>query len=113
MTSGLYGRLALTGLVLTALLGAWWYVSNLQDENERLTNQVAGLGSKLKNQNDAVDTMKKDADLRLSAAAAELAKAKIDAETARKRAINIYKAKPSVPSDSCKSALDLINGGTK
>jgi hypothetical protein len=113
MLSGLYLKLIAAAVVVAAVLGAWWYVSNLRSENARLTTEVTVLGTKLKDQNDAVIAMKEDADKRLAAAQGQLDAAKQETVAAKKRSTIIYKTVPSTPGDNCKSALDLVNGAAQ
>lgn len=113
MLTGLYARLIGIGLIVAACLGAWWYVHHLQSEVKELTTQVTVLGGKLKDQNDAIDLLKKDADARVAAAQQQIALAQAETLKAKGRATIVYKAKPSDPTNLCKSALDLVNGGAK
>jgi hypothetical protein len=113
MLAGLYAKLIMAGLLVAALGGAYWYVHHLQAENTRLTSENTVLGAKIKDQNDAFDAFKKDADTRLQANEVKLAEAQAETAKAKMKANNAYKAKPSTPADLCKSALDLVNGGAK
>jgi cell division protein FtsL len=109
MFAGLYAKLIGVALIAAAVLGAWWYVHHLQTEVKDLTTQVTVLESKLKDQNDAVDALKKDADTRLASAKKDLDVAKAETVKAKGRSVIIYKTKPADPKDLCKSALDLVN----
>jgi len=120
MITGLYARLIGVGLIVAALLGAFWYVKHLQGQVADLRQEVAvkeasirQLSTAIDTQNAAIDSLKKDADARLAAAEAALVKARADTAAAKKKAGTIFKAKPSDPSNLCKSALDLVNGGAK
>lgn len=113
MFTGLYARLIVIGLIVAALAGGWWYVRGLQKERDELKQQVTILSVKLEEQNQAIDAWKKEADAKLKAAEAEISKAKADTAAAQARAKNVFRAKPSDPSNLCKSALDLVNGGAK
>lgn len=110
MLTGMYIKLIAAGIIIAAVLGAVWYVNNLQDQVAELTTQNTVLSAKLKDQNDAIDVLKQDADTRLKAGEALIAAAQEETKKARGRSTIIYKTKPSTPGDDCKSALDLVNG---
>lgn len=101
---------ALIGL---AVLGAVLYIKHLQRENTQLTAQVTVLSVKLQEQNDAVERLGRETAEAAATAASEVARAKADAARVKADAARVYKARPSVPGDSCRSALDLLNGVTK
>lgn len=109
---GLYAKLIAGGLVIAVAVGAWLYVGGLQSENVKLKSEVAVLGSKLNEQNQAVESWKAEADKRQRDGEAALKIAMEDTVKARAKASSFYKATPSSP-DSCKAALDLMNGGAK
>lgn len=120
MLTGMYARLIGIGLIVAAVLGAFWYVNHLQNEVVQLNQTVALKDASIKQlttaidtQNAAVDQLKKDADERLKTAQAAIDQAKAEAAKAKARADSAYRAKPSDPNDLCKSALELVNGGTK
>lgn len=104
--------IALAGIALLAA-AAWWYVSSLQGEVRELTAANTIISQKLKDQNDAIDLLKKDADVRLAAGEAAVKLAKEEAAKVKGKATIIYRTKPSDPKDVCKSALDLVNGAAK
>jgi hypothetical protein len=106
----MYVKLIAAGIIIAAVLGAVWYVNNLQDQVAELTTQNTVLSAKLKDQNDAIDVMKQDADARVKAGEALVAAAKEETKRAKGRSTIIYKTAPSTPGDDCKSALDLVNG---
>lgn len=120
MFAGMYAKLIVAGLIMAAVLGAWWYVTGLQDTVEeqkaviiQKEANIQQLNSAIETQNSAVDALKKDADVRLAAAETKLTAARAETVKAKARATIIYKEKPSDPNDLCKSALDLVNGGVK
>jgi cell division protein FtsB len=112
----MYAKLIAVALVVAIVLGGIWYVKHLQAEVADLTQQVstltaqnAALTASIRVQNDAIDTLKKEGETRLAAAAVELAKAKAATKAAQGRATVIYKQPPSTPGNDCKSTLDLLN----
>ena len=117
MLSGLYARLIGLAVILAALAGAWFYVHHLQTEVATLTTAKTLLEGKIKDQNDAVEALKRDADARLATAQAAIDAAKAETVAAKKKATIIYKTQPSTPGASCdadrKSTLDLLNGAAK
>jgi uncharacterized protein HemX len=112
MFAGMYAKLIGIALIVAAVLGGVMYVRHLQSKVETLTTEKAVLEGKVKDQNDAVDALKKDADARVAAAEVAVAAAKDETVKAKKKATIIYKQAPSTPGDNCKSALDLVNGST-
>lgn len=110
MLSGMYIKLIGAALIAAAVIGGYLYVTNLQDKVETLTSEKVALEGQIVTQNAAIDTWKKDADVRLAANEAALVAAQAETAKAKGKATIIYKWKPSTPEDSCKSALDLING---
>ena len=120
MLTGLYGRLIGAALIIAAVAGAYFYVSNLRStikEQEAVIIQkeanIKQLAGAIDTQNAAIDKLKTDADARVKAAEAKVAEAKQETVKAKTRADAIFRAKPKDPSDLCKSALDLVNGGAK
>lgn len=111
MLTGLYAKLIAAAIIVAAVLGAVWYVTSLQNEVKELTTQNTLLSSKLKDQNDAIDLLKQDADARVKAGEEAVKAAKEETKKAKGRATVIYKTAPSTPGNDCKSALDLINAG--
>jgi len=105
----------LIGIALAALtvFGTFKYVQHLRRNIADLEQAKVELTVKLETQNNAIRQMKKDADAREESHRAELEQAAQAVEEAKKKATVYYKAKPSTPSNTCKSALDLINGGSK
>lgn len=102
------------GVVLAlALFGGYRYVSHLQGRISTLESEKTELSTKLNTQNDAIKQMKIDADERKEKHKEELEKAMQKSSEKKQEAQVIYKTVPSNPSDLCKSALDLINGGAK
>jgi uncharacterized protein HemX len=110
MFAGMYAKLIGIALIVAAVLGGVLYVRHLQSEVQTLTTEKAVIEGKLKDQNDAVDTLKRDADARVAAAEVAVQAAKDETVKAKKKATIIYKQPPSTPGDNCKSALDLVNG---
>jgi hypothetical protein len=96
-----------------ALFGGYKYVAHLQGRVDTLTSEKTELSTKLDTQNKAILQMKKDADERKEKHAEELKEAAQKSTEKKQEAQVIYKTVPSNPSDMCKSALDLINGGAK
>jgi hypothetical protein len=113
MLSGLYIKLIAAAVIVAAVLGAVWYVNDLQDQVSDLTTKNTLLTDKLKTQNDAIETWKAEADKRVAESAEAVAAAKAETAKAKGKATIIYKTKPSTPGDACKSALDLVNGAAK
>lgn len=109
MFTGFYARLIGIAVILFALLGTAMYVRSLRAEIKTLSTENTVLSQRIEIQNAAVDEYKKEADKRLTAAAVELKRAKVETAKANKRANDFYRAKPSTPADDCKSTLDLIN----
>jgi predicted nucleic acid-binding Zn-ribbon protein len=112
MFAGMYAKLIGIALIIAAVLSGVMYVRHLQKEVDTLTAANVVLESKIKDQNDAVDALKKDADARVAAAQVAVQAAKDETVKAKKKATIIYKQPPSTPGDNCKSALDLVNGVT-
>lgn len=113
MLPGLYAKLIGAGLIVVAVLGAWWYVSNLRSENAELRETKIILEEKIKDQNAGIESLKKEGEERLAASKVEIESAQAATVAAKKKATVIYKTIPSTPGDSCKSALDLVNGDSK
>jgi hypothetical protein len=120
MLSGLYAKLIGIGLIVSACVGALLYVSHLQHavkdlEQQLITCAAQGnvLSQKILDQNAAVDAAKVVADKRVAEAKVLIDAAKAETVKAKKKATMIYKTPPSTPGNSCKSALDLINGVQK
>lgn len=113
MFAGMYAKLIGIALIVAAVLGGVLYVRNLQSKVQTLTTEKAVIEGKLKDQNDAIDVLKKDADVRLAAAQVAIDAAKDETVKAKKKAGIIYKLPPSTPGDNCKSALDLVNGASE
>lgn len=110
MFAGIYLKLIAAAVIVAAVLGGYMYVKHLQNENQRLTQELAIVGSKLSDQNAAVARLKTESDERLAAAQKDLQLAQAEAAKGKNRARVIYKSVPSTPGDDCKSALDLMNG---
>ena len=118
MISGLYVKLIAAALIAAAVIGGYLYVRNLQStvkeqaaviiQKEANIKQLSGA---IDQQNAAIEQLKTDAEMRIKAAEALVAAAKAETVKAKKRADDIFRAKPKDPSDLCKSALDLVNGG--
>lgn len=108
-------NLRLIGVAITALavFGTYKYVQHLRHNISDLTQAKVELVTKLDLQNKALRQMKADADAREASHKAELEAAAQAVETAKKKAVVYYKAKPSAPDDMCQSALTLINGDSK
>lgn len=106
-------RLIAVAVISLAVFGAYKYVSHLQHELTDERSKNTELTTKLSLQNDAITQMQKDAAARLASHEVELKAAKEATAAAKDKAQTIYKTPPSVPNDSCKSALNLINGGKK
>lgn len=110
MFTGLYVKIAVGAAIVAALFFGVQYVRGLQDTVEELGKQNAVLNEKISDQNSAIELLSLEAKERLVAAQAEIEKAQAATVEARKRARIIYRTPPSTPGDSCKSALDLVNG---
>lgn len=108
--TGMYIKLVAMLVIIGAIAGGIFYVRNLQSTVKELEAQVLLKDAAIKQQNDAIIALKTFADTKLAEAEAELAKARAETKAAKARALNAYKAKPSDPTDLCKSALDLVNG---
>lgn len=110
MFAGMYARLIGIGLIVAAVLGAWWYVSSLRSENEELRTAKTVLETKIADQNAGIEALKREGEQRLAAAQVEIDAAQAATVAAKKKATIIYKQPPSTPGDNCKSALDIVNG---
>lgn len=110
MFAGMYARLIGIGLIVAAVLGAWWYVSNLRSEITELHDANLILESKITSQNAGIESLKIEGEERLAEAQKTIDAAKAATVIARKKATVIYRTLPSTPGDNCKSALDLVNG---
>lgn len=104
-----YLRLAVYAAVIAAVLGVFLYVKYLQHEVTTLTDLNAGMTRELNAQNEAIRRFKEYSDNRVKAAEEELAKAKAATKAAQQKATVIYRTPPSDPTNTCKSALDIIN----
>lgn len=109
MLAGLYAKLITAAAIIALVLAGVFYVKRLQAKVEHLTAENTLLQQSVKEQNDAVDQLKKDADARVKAGEAAIAAAQEATKKAKGKATIIYKSKPSTPGNDCKSALDLIN----
>lgn len=106
-------KLIAAGLILLAVFGVFKYIKGLNTEISNLRDEKTQLETKLNIQNTAILQMKKEADERALSYKSELEQAQKQVDEAKKKAGTIYKAQPSTPNNSCKSALDLMNGGSK
>ena len=106
-------KLIVGGLILLAVFGVFKYVKGLNTQISNLRDEKTQLETKLNMQNTAILQMKKESDERALTYKSELEQAQKQVHEAQKKAETIYKARPSTPNDSCKSALDLMNGGSK
>ena len=129
MLTGLYARLIGVAVILALVVGAYWYVSNLQGKVKTLTADNIVLQTKVETQNAAVETFKKEADARLLSAQVDLAAAQEAAAKIQTKSRIIYKTVPSKGTETCESdrastldllnaagqtgTLDLMNGATK
>lgn len=113
MFTGLYARLIGIAAILAVVVGAYWYVTHLQNQVKTLTADNIVLQDKVKTQNAAVDVFKKEADSRLATAQADLAVAQEAATKIQTRSKIIYKTVPSKGTATCEndrtSTLDLLN----
>lgn len=103
-------QLITSAVVLVMAFGLYNHVENLNDELISERAKVVEISTKLRLQNDAVIQLKKDADLRIASHKKDLEAAKSQSAVIQGKAQIIYKTRPSTPDDSCRSALDLING---
>ncbi len=105
-------QMKLAGVALGALViaSAVFYVRHLKADLQTAREKVTELQVKLKVQNDAVMSLKAEADAALVKHQQELEKAQSDLDAAKAQAHVIYKAAPSNPKDLCGSALKLMNG---
>lgn len=110
MLNSLYTRLVGTLILVLTVWGGYMYISNLKTEILDLNQKLASTQTLLTARITELETIKKDAHLRLEAAKSELNAAKSETAKAQQRARAIYKKPPSTPGDACKSALDLVNG---
>ena len=113
MLTGLYARLIGIAAILALVIGAYWYVTNLQGKVKTLTADNIVLQTKVEAQNAAVETFKKEADARLLSAQADLALAQEAAAKIQIKSRIIYKTVPSKGTATCEndraSTLDLLN----
>ena len=103
-------------VIVAILVAAGLWVKHLVTTVEKqkktiITHEltIEGLNGSIKNQNDAVDQLKKDSDKRLSDAKVLLEKAQKEAKVYKQRAIDLGKTAPQFPGDLCRSADVLIN----
>lgn len=120
MISGLYVKLIAAAVIAAAVVGGYLYVRNLKstvEEQKAVIIQkeanIKQLSTAIEEQNAAIDRLQADAASRLKAAEEALKLAKAEAVRAKGRADALFRAKPKDPSDLCKSALDLVNGGAQ
>lgn len=109
---GAWKEIALALLIMSAIGYVWHLRSTVASQKITIAQQVGkinSLASDIKLQNDAVDQMKKDSDARLAVAKKALEAAQQQAKLHNQRATDINKSTPSVPTDLCKSASDLID----
>lgn len=106
-------RLVAVAVAVLAAFGLYKYVQNLKSTIKELESSNTELTTKLNTQNNAIRQMAADAALRQETFKTALEEADRKVAEAKTKSIVYYKAKPSTPNDSCKSALDLINGGAK
>jgi len=112
------------GLILVALLaGTGIYIKVLKNDISNLTVEknnlaaelqisqasVKGLQQAITDQNTAIDKLKSDADTRVAAHQAEIAKAKNTAELYRKQAQYLMTTQAPQDKPKCDSANNLIN----
>lgn len=111
MLSTLYVKLISGAALVLALWAGYSYVTGLQDKVATLGKDNAVLVEKLNTCSGMQLALKKTAEARVAAHAAQLKEAEEANKKALAKAKNYYTAKPSTPGDDCKSALDLINKG--
>lgn len=104
-------KLALYALLLAAVLGTGWYIRHLQHEVKNLEADKVALQVKVDDYQVKMQALVDDAKAKQVAADAAIAAAQVERDTAQKRASSYYKAKAGT--NSCDSALELINGGAK
>lgn len=105
-------QMKLAGVALGVLIIAIavFYVRHLKTDLQAAREKVTELQVKLKVQNDAVMSLKAEADAALVKHQQELEKAQSDLEAAKAQANVTYKTPPANPHDLCGSALKLMNG---
>ena len=105
-------QMKLAGVTLGVLVIAStvFYVRHLKTNLQTARDHVTELQVKLKVQNDAVMSLKTEADAALVRHKQELEKAQFDLEAAKAQAHATYKTPPANPGDLCGSALKLMNG---
>lgn len=79
----------------------------LEIVNHKAQNKI--LADKLETQNNAIATMKAQADARVEAGKVAVERAKKEAETFKQRATSLEKAQPKFPDNICASVEALIN----
>lgn len=113
MIQTLYIKLIAVAVVATVTIGAVQYVRGLKSDLEKCSTEKIQLETAIGLQNDAIEVLRKEGEERLQKAQQDLDAAKKEAEKNKNAARVIYRATPSTPGDSCKSALDLVNGGAQ
>lgn len=106
-------KLAGAAVVALALLCVSLWIWHLKSSLAEVTAQKVQVEAQLNLQNAAIRQMKIETDAREQAGKVLVEQAKKEAEQSRRKATAIYKSKPSDPKDLCKSALSLINEGSK
>lgn len=99
-------------LVVLAVAAMGLKIRNLKSDLKESQDKVTELNVKLKVQNEAVLSLKAEADAALERHKQELQVANDALEQAKEKAQVIYKTPPSQPKDLCNSALDLMNRQT-
>lgn len=104
-------QMKIAGAVLVVLtaIAVTMKIRGLKSDLKEAQDKVTELQVKLKVQNEAVLSLKQEADAALERHKQELQEANTELEQAKERAQSIYKAPPSQPKDLCRSALDIMN----
>jgi hypothetical protein len=113
MLGTLQARLIGAALIAAVAIGGWMYVQGLRSKLETCTTQNLALSLQLTQQNDAIAQLQAAAEKKEADAKAALEVARQETANARRRAQNLFKAKPAIPGDACASALELVNRGAK
>ena len=113
LPTGISPKVAGAILVALALLGTGFYIRHLKSSLADMTTERDAAVQQVELQNRAINQMKIESDEREQKARDLVKEAEAKAAPHIQKAQIIYRTKPSVPGDDCKSAMALINGESK
>lgn len=109
MISSLYLRLAGVAVIVLAIGSAVAYVGHLRGQVTSLKEQVTALEVRAAVLSATINGLRSESIRKEEAMKQALNAARVREETAKAKAKVIYKTLPSDPSNTCKSALELVN----